>query len=71
MFLQFSTGQSTIHSLNTPMIYLGFTSEEKVLPEAAACASTFMIPLGNKTKEDFDRHMITALELGYEGYGNY
>ena len=68
--LKFCTGCASLNSLFSPQISLSFTSCEKVLPEASACTTTIMIPLGNKGKEAFTHSMNVALNLGCEGYGN-
>ena len=70
MLLKFSTGLSMLGPINQPEIVLSVTSPEKLLPEAIVCARTLCIPVGNKTKEEFFSRMNTALECGYEGYGN-
>ena len=70
MLLKFATGLGSVNVINMPTIHLGYTTEDKILPESIACANTFLVPLGNSTKDEFFRSVTTALELGFEGYGN-
>ncbi len=68
--LQFTTSFVSINKVNKPKISLSFTTEEKILPEAIACAKTLRLPLGNNSQEEFARSMITDLDFACEGYGN-
>lgn len=68
--LRFTTSFAAINGVNKPHISLSFANDTKTLPEAVACASTLLLPLGNKSQEEFTRSMTTALDFAFEGYGN-
>ena len=53
MLLKFATGLGSVNAINMPTIQLGYTTEDKILPESVACANTFLVPLGNSTKDEF------------------
>ena len=70
MLLKFATSVCFVNSLIKPTIDLSFTLADKTLPQASACCTNLLIPLGNDSKEQFFQNMIKALEDGCEGYGN-
>ena len=69
-FLEFSTGHSSIPSLNDPKIKIEFLDESKVMLEAEACFSILYLPIKYDQYDDFKKFINTSLQLGCEGYGN-
>ena len=69
-FRKFSTGHSSVPSLNDPKIKIEFLDESKVILEAQACFSILHLPIKCDQYDDFKKFINTSLQLGCEGYGN-
>ena len=70
MLLKFATSFCVVNSLIKPTNDPPFTLADKMLPQASACCTNLLIPLGNDSTEQFFQNMIKALEDGCIGYGN-
>ena len=65
--VKFSTGFSTLSSLNNPHIFIRFTDNS--LPQSDVCFNVLKLPVQYSTYAEFENKMTVAFVHGCEGYG--
>ena len=69
MLLKFSTSYNNIPKFQSLKICVTYMQEnEGIYPKSSACSETIRLPTMHNSKEEFEFHIISALELECEGF---
>ena len=72
MFLKFCTSFSVVPLTEDIEINVEFLKpDEGPFPKTAACTKKIMLPVIQKTYNNFKNNMLKAFELEWEGFADY